>query len=275
MDDFLKEHFQRVRQVLSPPEPEPVRQVAEALCFPAFHPETLLRVVDRTEGSTILFRTTDSGLWGSEESTEPTEIEERTFVPFERAKQFWDAMSELNPVSIRPMESCGCDGMSINAMFQAGDQKSEFETWSPELDTPEGRFVELIYDLAWDVLQTPEAVLGLEHLHCYLKKGPGVTVTTGSVNRLRIFGSLSFGDEGALLAYFSEFDLNEPLLVDMTNFDGMGTCLYPEFIKFANSHQNIAWAVSPNARHHVEAMRFPKETCFDTTDDAIQWLNRP
>jgi hypothetical protein len=47
---------------------------------------------------------------------------------------------------------------------------------------------------------------------------------------------------------------NGSLLIDMTNFDGMGTALYDAVIEFAASHPHLAFATFPSSRRHLEAM---------------------
>jgi anti-anti-sigma regulatory factor len=92
----------------------------------------------------------------------------------------------------------------------------------------------------------------------------------GRVKCLRIFGSLSSSKEMALRSLLSTLPKDEPLIVDMTNFDGMGTLLYPAFVEFASSRRFLSWAVSPSARRHVESMGLANLRIFDTTEDARQ-----
>src|SRR5205085_10583472 len=89
---------------------------------------------------------------------------------------------------------------------------------------------------------------------------------------LRIFGSLSSSHRKALRSLFSSLPSEEPLVVDMTNFDGMGTLLYPAFVEFATSGRRLAWAASSSARRHAESMGLAQPHVFDRVEDAVEWV---
>src|SRR4051794_16389891 len=62
---------------------------------------------------------------------------------------------------------------------------------------------------------------------------------------------------------FDNLPKDTPLVIDMTNFDGMGTLLYPTFAEFASTRRLLAWAGSTGAKRHFESMRLPSSQVFD------------
>ena len=272
MTDFIEEYRRRVRKRLSRSESEPFVQLAEVLCFPSFHAETLLQVTERLEGTTFRLFTFSSSLWYSDEGKEPTRYQESIPVPQDLAELFWASIENLNPASIQHANAIGLDGMSVNAAYRHGKTETDFEAWSPAPESAPGRYICLIYDLAWKVVNKQLSIERLEQLHGYLQLGLSARVIDGEVKCLRLFGSLSSNDEEALRTMFSSFGQDEPLLIDMTNFDGTGTLLYTVFIEFASHRQNVAWAASKSARTHIDSMGLTAPKVFETTDDAVEWL---
>jgi hypothetical protein len=65
---------------------------------------------------------------------------------------------------------------------------------------------------------------------------------------------------------------NRSLLIDMTNFRGMGMLLYGAFIEFAASHPHLAFPTSPSARRDLEAMQLSPDRMYDRVEEAIRFL---
>jgi hypothetical protein len=144
--------------------------------------------------------------------------------------------------------------------------------WSPEPTTHAGRLVGLIYDIAWEASSVASAVERLEHLHGYLRDELAARIIDGPITRLRLFGSLATQHQEALSQLFARLLHNGPLLIDMTNFGGMGTALYGAFIEFAASRPHLAFVTSPSSRRHLEAMQLSSEHMYDRVEDAIRFL---
>jgi hypothetical protein len=277
MTDFIAQYKERVRKRLSRRDEEPVSQAAEALCYPSFHPETLLRATKSQKTTMFRLVTLTSSEWeaghGDPANERPGRLQEVTVVPQETASKFWDSVRKLKPMTFQSEDGLGCDGMSVSATYREGEKVTCFETWCPTQASPLGRFVHLIYDLAWPVLNEQWSIARLENLHGYLDRGLPARLLSGEVRTLRIFGGLSSSFEADLRMLFESLPTDEPLIVDLTNFEGMGTLLYPVFVEFAKKHPRIAWAGSPAAKHHLDAMGLDAWTIHDTTEDATQWLN--
>lgn len=71
---------------------------------------------------------------------------------------------------------------------------------------------------------------------------------------------------------FSTIPRNEPLVVDMSNFDGMGTLLYPIFAEFAGSHDRLAWVASPNAERQLAEIGVNGQTIFPSVEKAAAFV---
>jgi hypothetical protein len=273
MHDHVNDYRTQARHRLAWEPSEPFSRSAQVLLLPSFHPEVLLRVGEGPTGTTLCLSTFTSSLWLSLYS--PTRVRperrvEAVQVPPERAARFWSALEEVKPQLLRDVPRVGYDGMILNASYQRGDSTS-FAAWSaaPAPQSVIGRFVRVIYDLAWDVVKEPVGIERLEQLHAYLGIGLPARVIEGRVKCLRIFGVLALREQKALRALFSSLPAEEPIVVDLTNLDRMGTLLYPDFVAFASGRPLLAWAVSRHARRQLEAMDLDQPQIFDRTEDAV------
>lgn len=274
MNDIIDEFYRRAEKRLAITESEPVLRLAEAFCFPSFHPEARLRVVERADGTMVRLCSLDAQLWAAEAGQAPRKFEESAVVPAASAERFWAALSMLAPLDLAPEIAWGLDGMTITATYQQRDAQNQFLIWSPEPRSPEGEFVGVIYRLAWEFLTGDASIRRLEQLHGYLDLGLPARLINGPVRRLRIFGRLTSSDDHALYQQLNDAAGDDPLLVDMTNFEGMGTLLYPIFARFAARRKNIAWAASPHARKQLAQIGVNDWEVFDTVDEALLYLGR-
>lgn len=277
MNDQIDQYKERVRKRLCRREDDPVMREAEALFFPSFHPEALLRATSGPAGTKLRMTTLTSSMWYAEEGAtgeQPKRIQEVASVSAETALRFWQSIEELNPEAIRTDDAIGADGVSIETSYRHGATFTSFEAWCPDPASSPGKFVLLIYDLAWKVLKEPASIERLENLHGYLRLGLPARVISGDLTCLRLFGGLSSYHQQELRRLFDSLPKDAPLVVDMTNFDGMGTLLYPAFIEFASARRLLAWAGSRGAKRHLDSMRLASSQVFDNTEEAIEWVKR-
>lgn len=267
------DYRERVRKRLGRHEPEPVLELAEALCYPSFHPETLLRVARGAEGSKLRLVTLTENLWYSQ-ALNPTRFQESAAVPPDVAEEFWKSIRDLNPPTIKVEEVLACDGMTVRASYECGDIEAVFDFWCPNPTSQAGQFVNLIYDLAWRVLTERPSIERLEQLHGYLRFDLPARLVAGEITKLRLFGSLSVGGDAEmeLTGLLDSIPDSTPLVVDMTNFEGMATLLFPIFVKFAARQPIMAWAVTGRARQQIEEMGRGNPQIFETTEAASMWV---
>ena len=97
-------------------------------------------------------------------------------------------------------------------------------------------------------------------------------VTRGTFITVRLFGGLSTDDEAALRATFREVAPEEPLLMDLSNVNGMGTLLHRMFSAVAKPPGMTAWIASEGTLSHVDAIGVPSSTVFADRVQAEAWL---
>jgi hypothetical protein len=246
--------------------------------FPSFHAEAIVQVT-RSSNTELRFTTLSSSMWHSfngmsESGHGPERVTERVILAQSQTEKIWSQIEHLQPQSIESGTDVGLDGMSIDAAYSTPATTHSFTTWGPTEDSPLGAFVVSLYELAWETLKDDVSIERLEQLHGYLHLGLPCRVINESPRRLRLFGGLSSGHEKELRDFFKAFPSDEPLVIDMSNFEGMGTILYPLFVEFANAHKQLAWFGSPNAVRHLHEMGIQETTICNSISEACQAVRK-
>ena len=256
---------------------------ARILFRPAFHPECALTAIEVEGATTISLHTARTNLWywwGSAEGTSasrpspPALWREAAEVSTHRAHAFWTGVEVLD-FSSTPSRTLGVDGMTVNGVLTRGPKVAAFEIWSPEPPSPAHQYAAALWSLADDSLRQEENVRLLEQLHRYLGLGLPVKVVRGAFTTIRLFGALSTHDESGLRSTLGQVRSDVPVLMDMTNLDGMGTRLHALFAEFAERKGSTAWVASRSALDHLAAIGVPSVMIFEDRDAAAAWLMRP
>lgn len=281
MPDFIDEYHAGVHRRLRSQSGKPLAfggeltRLIEVVFFPSFHPEAILQVCTAS-ATTLRFTTFKSSVWYSENGhgSKPERQTEIVQIDEERSQRFWDAVDALQPGTLQSTSVWGVDGMSVTICHSTVDAVHELSSWGPSEKTPQGKLILLLYRLAWEVLVEPISIRRLEHLHGYLGLGLPTRWVEGDVRQLRIFGSLSGQWANELRTLFSTIPQNKPLVVDMSNFDGMGTLLYPIFVEFAGSHHRLAWVASAYSEQQLAEAGIDGETVFQSVEDAAAFVRK-
>lgn len=258
---------------------------AEVLFLPSFHPETMIQATQYSTFTMLRMATMTSSIWyyeqaanvsvplGSKPDVIPPELCEETLkIDEPDGERFWRAIHALEPMSIPSTGTFGIDGMSIRASYHQADLSNSFTAWGPAPESPQGRFVGELFGLAWKLHTSKLAIERLEQLHGYLRLGLPVRWIESDVKCVRLFGRLSSNDEADLRRLFGQLLDEEELVIDMTNFEGMGTLLHPMFAELASKHPRLAWAASKAARKHLLAIDLEESIIHETVEAACQSL---
>jgi hypothetical protein len=148
------------------------------------------------------------------------------------------------------------------------DARVAFEGMIDSTDSRHRTFLLPVYRLAADLLRDARSVRILEHLHGYLDLGLPVKMFAGPPPTIRIYGSLSSSDGPALRVAFIRLPDDGPLLVDMSNFHGMGTLLYPVFKHILHRRGSTAWWAVGHAKDQLEEIGVPPAVIFEDSEIA-------
>ncbi len=219
---------------------------------PAFHEQGHILATFGPEGGAVSMARGNS-------STETSEV------PAARGLRFLEEVTALDPLGIPDASVRGLDGIILECLIQEKQGNHRFFAWSPDPDhSPrQHRFGIALFRLAMEVARIPGTVEYLEQVHMYLSKGLPVKVFDETPRRIRLFGSLASTHAEALLSLFASLSPDEPVLMDLSNLEGMGTALHPLFARFHGRPGRTAWRVSAPAAHHLGEAGIPRDCLFE------------
>jgi hypothetical protein len=271
------------------------RIVCQVIYKPSFHPEVCIHVERTDFGGRVHLTTMRTNLWywaaycryrerdeawhgnvppEPQKWQETAEIDEATVCAFE--KEFL-AHTESLP---EKDEGIYCDGIGVDLDFTRLDGRvvsvAVSDPASDRTPASYGSSVAVL-SLATKHLKDERSVRVLESVHSYLGLGlPARELTAedvgGSPRTIRIYGSPSIDDKDALAKLLGKLPRKEPVFMDLGNFDGMGTCLYPVFKKFIKRAAPTAWHASPRARQHLKEIGVDERCVFSTREEATAFL---
>lgn len=151
----------------------------------------------------------------------------------------------------------GLDGIDVHFSITAGSVVLDKTIWCPERRLcPE--YASLLR-WCWCGLYEHSPLHyreHLEHLYSYFSDW-GIPILR-TANGLRIFGSLTLSHKAALKRCFDSVTGLPAPVIDMTNFGGTGTLLYPLFKRFFKRSPSSKWLVSYGAYQQMKEAGIPE-----------------
>jgi hypothetical protein len=185
-----------------------------------------------------------------------------------RTERFTRSIDALDREALAAPRGLGCDGIQLAGAIASVGEVFELSAWSPRAGSDQHAFFATLHRLAVEFFEHEEVRLAMEHLHGYLDLGPPLVDLGGKPRRVRLFGMLGYPPPAELTALFESLASDEPLVMDMSNFENMGTLLYPLFRKLARRPGPTTWCVSASARRQLAAAGVDAAVMFARIDDA-------
>lgn len=183
---------------------------------------------------------------------------------------FFNTLDSISLMTMKTDSSMGLDGIGVQNTCYQDTIKNTFYFWSPNKGSKEHKIVEAVIGLTRQKFTSMKQQEYFESLEQYFDFGLPCKKISDNPYEVRIYGSLSSNEEQELNKFIKDLPSDRPILIDMTNFEGMGTMYYPLFKSLINRNKNIVWA--------TRYKRQLKEIGIDTTkiapdiSTARQWM---
>lgn len=159
---------------------------------------------------------------------------------------FFTALDSVPLFKMATKESNGLDGITVYNIVSQDSLHNKFKFWSPRKkgNPEEHKLVEAVLGLSRRKFTSLKQQEYFESLEQYFDFGLPCRVTSTEPFEVRIYGGLSSNEEEALHKFVHDLPSNKPMLIDMSNFNGMGTMFYPLFRSLVKRNPNIVWVVA-------------------------------
>jgi len=184
-------------------------------------------------------------------------------------RTFLAAFDSVPLFRMKSKQQSGTDGITVHNIVSKSGLHNEFTFWSPRKfrDPQEHQLVEAVLGLARRKFTSLKQQEYFESLEQYFDFGLPCRVTSTKPFEVRMYGSLSSSEEAALTQFVHDLPTDKPLLLEMTNFQGMGTMFYPLFQGLLKRNPNVVWVASPKtyAFTQLQEMGVPSSRIDTTT----------
>jgi hypothetical protein len=161
----------------------------------------------------------------------------------------------------------GSDEMTVYNTVSQDSLSNKFKCWSPRKDSApqEHKLVEAVLGLCQRKFTAPQQQAYVESLEQYYNFGLPCRVTSTEPFEVRLCGSLSSDEEQDLTRFVRALPTANPILIDVTNFEGMGTIYFPLFRRLLVQNTRIVWVASEWSSKLLREMGVPASRITRTT----------
>ncbi|MBV1914507.1 MAG: hypothetical protein KUG72_03925 [Pseudomonadales bacterium] len=171
----------------------------------------------------------------------------------QRATTILNKAAELLHMPSDADETIGLDGIEIHIKLNDASLKISKTIWSPGPLHHQNEFViiKLVYDVLWQLNVPIFLQEQIEQLSCYFELGLPIKIIEENPYVIRFFGRMSASDQQDLNLLLKKIRDDVNLIIDMSNFDGMGTILYPEFKQLLSRGLPIKWIANDRVKEQL------------------------
>ncbi|MDJ1486224.1 hypothetical protein QNI16_37420 [Cytophagaceae bacterium YF14B1] len=176
----------------------------------------------------------------------------------------------------KTLETFGLDGISVSVHLKDIQRTNEFTFWSPRKATEptEHQLVEVVLELIRQHFTDDSYQNYLEQLEQYFEFGLPAKIKSVDPFVVRIYGSLSVYEKDELTQFLQDLPVAKPILMDMSNFNGMGTILYPVFQSLLSHTNRIIWVANHYAKDQLLAIGVQPEDIVQDFQTGIAQIKR-
>jgi hypothetical protein len=180
---------------------------------------------------------------------------------------FFAKLDSVPVLRMGTKEQVGPDGITVYNTVSQDSVSNKFKFWSPRKDSApqEHKLVEAVLGLCQRKFTAPQQQAYVESLEQYFDFGLPCKVTRTDPFEVRLYGSLSSNEEQDLNRFVRALPTAKPILIDVTNFEGMGTLYFPLFQRLLGQNTRIVWVASEWSRKQLREMGVPASRITRTT----------
>lgn len=233
--------------------------------YPSFMPPCVISIVAHDSTQRITLRAYDD-----RRATPVTIVQDSAHLSSADLTFFF---SKLDSIPVLKMATRdyppGTDGITVYNTISRDSVQNKFKFWSPrKASAPqEHKLVEAVLGLARRKFTTQQEQEYFESLEQYFDFGLPCRVTSTNPFEVRMYGSLSSDNEKELTRFVQQLPSDRPILIDMSNFEGMGTMYYPLFRRLLARNPRIVWVASKWSQKQLLELGVPTASITMTIAD--------
>ena len=238
---------------------------------PSFIPPCRISIIKNDKTGKIFFKVykySESSVTLSAAFEDSTVLNESDF------KYFFHTLDTIQLMKMKSDGSVGVDGISISNTYYQDTIKNTFDFWSPNKGRKEHKIIEAVIGLGRQKFTSLKHQEYFESLEQYFDFGLPCKKISDNPYEIRIYGNLTSSEEQELNKFINDLPSDKPILIDMTNFQSMGTMFYPLFRNLITRNANIIWVIKKgNSEDLIEIGVASRNIALDI-EIARQWVKK-
>jgi hypothetical protein len=232
--------------------------------YPSFMPSCIITIVARDSINRIHLRASND-----HRATPITILDDSINLSPADLTFFFTKLDSVPVLKMVTKDQHGFDGITVYNSISQDSAQNKFNFWSPRKDREpqEHKLVEAVLGLSRRKFTAPKEQEYFESLEQYFDFGLPCNITSTDPFEVRIYGSLSSNEEQELTTFIHHLPSDRPILIDMTNFKGMGTMFYPLFRSLLARNNRIVWVASKWSKKQLVEMGVPTTRITMSTAD--------
>jgi hypothetical protein len=171
---------------------------------------------------------------------------------------FFTALDSVPLLKMKTRERMMLDGIRVqNAVAQDGVRNAfSFQSPRKASDPAEHRLVEAVIGLARRKYRTLPQREYFEQLEGYFDFGLPCEITATAPFEVRVHGVLydNYVDDGSLPAFLQQLPTGQPVLMDLTNSQGIAYGCFPTLRQLLRANPRVFWVPSAAAAEDLQVM---------------------
>jgi hypothetical protein len=160
------------------------------------------------------------------------------------------------------MMSTYTDGITVHGQLSLEDTVKKINFFSPCNGEQHHFLTILLFRLMNQYFKNELTINYIERLEGYFGFGLGLKKLSNRPLTFKLYGFISLAEENDLIVFFDSLPKDRKVFIDMSNFGGMGTRFYENFIELNKTHNNIYWTnCSESVKKELMSLGF-KESKF-------------
>jgi hypothetical protein len=137
--------------------------------------------------------------------------------------------------------SMGNDGITVHGFETSNNNSRNFGFWSPKKETKNHEMIELLFNIMNKYFTEKRMVEYFEQLEGYFNFGLGLKKLKDDPLTYKIYGYISVWEEDEVEKFLNSLPTDQKVIIDLSNFNGMGAIYYPLFRKTIREVNSLYW----------------------------------
>ncbi len=194
-------------------------------------------------------------------------VEQMEQIPiFDDAFQsFFKSLKNVNLVEQESLIKEGItDGITIYLNYGTDNKENNFSLRCPRPADNEFEIIKSLFALFESTFSKQETKNYLENLKGYFDFGLLVKHISNDPLEYRFYSHLSANEVEGFFDWMNGLPMNKPIILDFSNFGGMGTMFYSDFEDLIEENEEVFWLVSEHSIRQVKEIGVKKSRIFKT-----------